>query len=77
MVRLAPRTLSLIAKCLVEIEPLGESLSVAVTVPDEQRRMTGEPPTLGLTLNVHVRPDRTFAVAVVCRPSRSRVRARP
>ena len=65
---LVPRTVTLIVKCLVAIEVFGGSPSVAVAVPDEQRRVTGNPLTFGVTLNVHVWPPRTVAVIVTLPP---------
>jgi len=44
----------LIVNRLVEIERFGGNLTVAVTVPEAQRRLTGNPVTFGLMLNVHV-----------------------
>lgn len=63
-----PRTVSLTVNRLVEIERFGGILSVAVAVPEAQRRVTGNPVTNGLMLNVHVWADRTFAVAVTSPP---------
>jgi len=53
---------------LVEIDLFGGTLSVALATPEAQRRVTGNPVNLGLTLNVHVWANRTFAAAVTLPP---------
>jgi hypothetical protein len=53
---------------LVEVEPFGGNVNVALAIPEAQLRVTGSPVTAGLMLKVHVRADRTFAVAVTLPP---------